>query len=536
MADGTWRDEIRICPICGDSFKPSRYNQKFCKKIHYHKCPVCGKLVKTQNYLYPNHNETCCSKKCTAIHKKETCIQKFGGPAPSCSKIIQEKAKQTCIKNFGTAFPSQNKDIKEKQTESYLKNFGKNENPKGYLQKLNKSKSTCLQKYGFEYVTQTDEFKKQAKNSSILRYGTEYPMQNEAIAKRQKDSVLKNYGVTNPMKSDVVKAKLCATNNSKYGYSNVLSDPNMRISISQTIKKRYGVPWYCMSKECILKNKNGSYRNKHFQEKLSSLGITWKAEFCLENKLFDFYLPEYSLLIEVDPSYTHSTIPTHWGTNVSYLYHKNKSDIAVKHGYQCVHIFDWDDEEKIINNLITRFKIPARKCSVHEVSSNDLNYFLNYNHYQCTCRGQKIKLGLYYDDKLIEVITFGTPRYNHNYEWELLRLCTKQQYKIIGGASKLFKYFVKEYSPSSIISYCDYSKFNGSIYPILGMKLKSITAPAKVWSKGTSKITDNLLRQRGYDQLFNTNYGKGTSNDELMIKNKWLPVYDCGQFVFEWKS
>ena len=27
-------------------------------------------------------------------------------------------------------------------------------------------------------------------------------------------------------------------------------------------------------------------------------------------------------------------------------------------------------------------------------------------------------------------------------------------------------------------------------------------------------IIDNLLRQRGFDQLFGTNYGKGTSNEK----------------------
>ena len=60
------------------------------------------------------------------------------------------------------------------------------------------------------------------------------------------------------------------------------------------------------------------------------------------------------------------------------------------------------------------------------------------------------------------------------------------------------------------------------------------TSPAKVWSKDGKKITDNLLRQRGYDQLFGTNFGKGTSNEELMIENGWRSVYDCGQSVWEW--
>lgn len=139
-------------------------------------------------------------------------------------------------------------------------------------------------------------------------------------------------------------------------------------------------------------------------------------------------------------------------------------------------------------------------------------------------------------DKLIELMTFGKPRYNKNYEWELLRLCTHKDYKVVGGAERLFKYFIKTYKPNSIISYCDFSKFNGDVYNRLGFKQKGNIIPSKHWSKNNKHITDNLLRQRGYDQLFKTNYGKGTSNEELMILNGWLPVYDCGQITYIWKN
>ena len=67
------------------------------------------------------------------------------------------------------------------------------------------------------------------------------------------------------------------------------------------------------------------------------------------------------------------------------------------------------------------------------------------------------------------------------------------------------------------------------------MHLIRTTPPQEIWSRGNQKITANLLRQRGYDQLFKTDYGKGTSNEQLMIENGWLPVYDCGQAVYEFK-
>ena len=74
------------------------------------------------------------------------------------------------------------------------------------------------------------------------------------------------------------------------------------------------------------------------------------------------------------------------------------------------------------------------------------------------------------------------------------------------------------------------------MYITLGFNLKSYGSPSKHWYniKTGKHITDNLLRQRGFDQLFGTNYGKGTSNETLMLENGFVEVYDCGQSVYEY--
>ena len=145
-------------------------------------------------------------------------------------------------------------------------------------------------------------------------------------------------------------------------------------------------------------------------------------------------------------------------------------------------------------------------------------------------------LGLVYEGELYQVMTFGRSRYDKKFEVELLRLCTRPGYTVVGGASKLFQFAVKTYEIESVISYCDLSKFSGNVYEQIGMHLLRVTPPQEVWSRGEDKITANLLRQRGYDQLFGTNHGKGTSNELLMLEDGWLPVYDCGQAVFEYRS
>ena len=54
--------------------------------------------------------------------------------------------------------------------------------------------------------------------------------------------------------------------------------------------------------------------------------------------------------------------------------------------------------------------------------------------------------------------------------------------------------------------------------------------------KNGKHITDNLLRQRGFDQLFDANFGKGTSNEELMQSFGFVEIYDCGQSRYEWHN
>ena len=122
----------------------------------------------------------------------------------------------------------------------------------------------------------------------------------------------------------------------------------------------------------------------------------------------------------------------------------------------------------ISNKLKLNTKIPARKCQIKELKYKEVRNFLDENHLQGACTS-KINLGLFYNDELVEVMTFSKPRFNRNYDFELLRLCTKKYISVIGGASKLFKYFTSK-NPGSIISYANRRFSNGNIYRQLGFK------------------------------------------------------------------
>ena len=229
---------------------------------------------------------------------------------------------------------------------------------------------------------------------------------------------------------------------------------------------------------------------------------------------------------------------------VSKQYHLEKTKLAEKNSYRCIHIWDWDNKYKVINLINpNKIKLRGRQVELREISPEEANSFLDKYHIQNSCKGNIVNLGLFYNNELIEVTTFGRPRYNKNYEWEWLRLASNYQFTIMGGIGKFWKYFQEKYQPKSIITYIDNSKFGkDNFLNNFGFKLIDYGKPTAHWYKrnGRRHITDNLLRQRGADQLLGTNYGKpeicNMTNEDVMIKEGFLKVYDCGQSTWIWNK
>ena len=507
--------EKRKCKICKKEFIPDHHNQTICKEDHYIKCCICSKLILLKSYnisKYLKGKSLTCSKECAVELMKQTNLEKYGNICSAQSKTIREEINKANLEKYGSKSPFGNKIIQDK---CIKKRLSKSSKEKEIIK--SKVKQTNLEKYGNPNYNNSEKFK----TTMQERYGVNYTNESEILKNKQQQTMLKRYG-------------------SKSSFSNKIIHAQMIESAKRTNLEKYGVPYTCQLEQC----KNAGSRlksktNKNFSIELNNNNIMFTEEFSINKHKYSYDFKINDTLIEIDPTYTHnSTIGIYHKNKLSNpkdkYYHKKKSEIAEENGYQCIHIFDWDDKEKIINMLKPKQSIYARNCKIKEVDNSECDKFLNDYHLQNTCKGQTIRLGLYYNDKLFQIMTFGKPRYNKNYEYELLRLCTKSEYKIIGGAEKLFKYFTNTYNPKSIISYCDKAKFTGQVYNRLGMTLKKVTSPNCHWSKYNMHITNNLLLQRGYDQIFKTNYGKGTSNKDLMIENGWKEIYDCGQAVYEW--
>lgn len=131
-----------------------------------------------------------------------------------------------------------------------------------------------------------------------------------------------------------------------------------------------------------------------------------------------------------------------------------------------------------LNN--TQTKIYARDCLVKIISNKEAKPFNNENHLQ-NHRDAQVTYGLFYRDELVQLMSFNKAKYNKNLDsdnsWEIIRGCPGSNDIVVGGVGKLFKYFIKDYKPDKVFSYCDFNKFDGRGYLALGMKFIGYTGP-----------------------------------------------------------
>ena len=526
-------------------------------------CPICGtsfKITPKQAWKYKSNPRAFigCHKECSIQLRAWVC------GSPFAKKEVREKSKQTMLERYGVEHSLQSAQVREKVKKTNLERYGvENVTQSPIIQE--KTKKTNLEKYGVEYAAQSKEVQEKMEKTMMERYGVKHPAQSKEFLEKMQETTMERYGVKNASSSPEIKEKrkqtflerygvdsVCRieelkeknhekmkeTNLKKYGVEYPVQHSEFFEKMKKTTFERYGTEYICQHELCLKKSKRISNVNKKFQKFLSSNNISSELEFVIEKVGYDLKVGDF--LIEIDPYYTHNITkgPYFGGSKrkepISEDYHAEKTKFAKEHGYNCIHIFDWDDPNKIVNLLQPKERIYARECEVKEIDKKVAKEFLESYHLQGSTRGVKFACGLFYKGELVEVMTFGKPRYNKNYEYELLRLCTKPTVSVIGGASKILNFFEEQVKPSSLISYCDLSKFNGEVYAKLGFELKEQTAPTKHWYHPKTKkhITDNLLRQRGFDQLHKTNFGKGTSNEELMKEYGYVEIYDCGQLVF----
>jgi len=254
----------------------------------------------------------------------------------------------------------------------------------------------------------------------------------------------------------------------------------------------------------------------------------------------DIYLPDLKLAFEYNGIYWHNEY--HKDDN----YHLNKTELCEQQKIQLVHIWedDWLYKQSIVKSMIlnklnkTPNKIFGRKTKVKEIVDNKLvREFLNKNHLQGFV-GSSVKLGLFFDNELVSLMTFGKRRIamgrksTNDGEFELLRFCNKLNTNIIGGASKLFKYFINNYNPTEITTYADRSHSNGKLYKILGFDFISKTRPNYYYVIGNKRHYRFNFRK---DVLIKEGFDPNKTEHQIMLDRKIYRIYDSGNLKLIYK-
>lgn len=275
----------------------------------------------------------------------------------------------------------------------------------------------------------------------------------------------------------------------------------------------------------------------------NSISYRGNARDIISPKELDFYISDKKIAIEVNGTWSHSTTSSGKYHSIDKYYHLNKHNLCKDLGIQLIHIYEYEllqHEHKILQYLDQVFnvdikKIYARRCELRIVDNVEARLFLNNNHLQ----GYKpnwICLGLYANDDLVQVMSFSKPRFNKNYDWELLRLATKSGYRVVGGASKLFSYFVRTFSPKSIVSYCNIDKFRGAVYEKLGFRYLYTSPPNYVWVKAEEVLSRYQTQKHKLSKILGEKFDNSLSESENMIRNNYNKIYDCGNDVYEWRK
>lgn len=558
---------LKICARCGRQFesnKPDKYCSDECKKYITATCMFCGKPFKTRAI----GSSKTCSKECALYLKKRTTLEKYG--VENVMDLHEFRVKQ----RDGVKRAWDNEERREETSKRWKKILSDENLVNQRKQHLKErwDSDPDLRKRRAQAISAawTEERKQKQRNKmkdvmndpdkieqSIKKITSILP---EDRSKTSKNNWM-NPDIRNKMLTNMQAT--AATNESREKKRKSTSSKEVQIKRYKTMKA------------------NNSFNRSDPEDRIYTLlSVVFedvKSQYHSDLYPYncDFYIPAEDLYIELNFTWTHGGCPfdetnekhvalvEEWKNKNSKYYdtaiytwtdldvrkikafNDNNLNYKIFYNEQQFYkwiqeyspiIFPWDDLTKISKKDKTN--LYGRNLEVREVDKDECDRFLDMYHFQNTCKGQTIRLGLYKDNELVELMTFGKPRYNKNYQYELLRLCTDSNYIVVGGAEKLFKHFIDMYNPASIISYCDNSKFNGDVYVRLGFSIERTGKPSCHWYNNETgrHITDNLLRQRGFSQLHNDNNyeiaSKGQSNVDLMINNGYIPIYDCGQTTY----
>ena len=494
------------------------------------KCDMCGKekyIIYSNYILYGNINGNYICRSCKMCMNN---MKKYGVDNVFKLNSVKNKIKKTILEKYGVNNISQSTKIKNKKIKTNKKKFGV-EYPIQLEKIKQKSKISCLKKYGVDNISKLPSIKKQKENSCLKNYGVKYISQSKNFKENLKPIILKK------LKSKYNNIIDIIGDDYKFFCGNCKNEYLIN-------KKAFYTRYNLNINICTICNPIGSF-SKSGEEKIIYKIINNNCDKKIDtNKRdiispleLDIYIPELRLAFEFNGLYWHNEL--YKDKN----YHLNKTELCEKKGIQLIHIWEdnWINKQDIVKSMIlnklgkTPNKIYGRKTIIKEITDNKIvRNFLETNHLQGFI-GSKIKLGLFFENELVSLMIFGKRRIamgkklTNEGEYELLRYCNKLNTNVLGGASKLFKYFIENFNPKEITTYADRSHSNGKLYKQLGFKFISKTQPNYFYIiNGIRKHRFNFRK----DKLIKEGFDSNKTEHQIMLNRNIYRIYDSGNLKY----
>lgn len=391
---------------------------------------------------------------------------------------------------------------------------------------------------------------KETREKTILeKYGTDNIMKVQSVKDSFKKNFEEKYGVSSPLKLQRTRQE-----NKRYKFNKMIERIEKIgitpvFSFEDYVGKQNDLEykWHC--KNCntefydmlyhgkeiprcpkcnpiLISDSNGEKELREFVN-----GIKYKDKYEI-----DAYIEELKIGFEFNGLYWHSSAVKPNNYHVKKTNYFKEKGIRVYHIYEDEWYYKNDIVKSIINTKLGKYnkKIFARKTEIKLVETKEAVDFQNNNHLQGAAPAS-VKVGLYYDDLLVSLMTFSKSRFDKKYEWELVRYVNKKGHIIVGGANKCFKYFIRNYNPKSILSYSDERIFDGGMYEKLGFKLTHITHPNFYYIDNKNNRYHRTMFQK-HKLIKMSYYDKELTEQEIMEKNKFYRLYDCGNKAWGWNE
>ena len=303
---------------------------------------------------------------------------------------------------------------------------------------------------------------------------------------------------------------------------------NVYENLGRNLIKGHGCPRCSQSKE-----------QKGLSEFVSSLGLEFieNDRDAIEPQELDIYVPDHALAVEMNGIYWHSLGSNRDGSKKTGLhskYHQSKllrcSDVGISLLQFTDH--EWSTKRNIVKSIIkNKFglssTIYARKCE--KSTQVDVAEFFHNNHLHGH-RSSSVNYTLSYGDKIVAAMSFSR---HSKYEWELMRHCNIINTTVVGGLSRLFKAFLRDYSPNSVFSYADASFSNSFAYDSIGFRNVGLTDPGYFYWKNNKIFSRQRFQKHKLSKKL-ANFNPDLTEHQNMFLNGYRQYWNAGNYKFLW--